>query len=64
MAQDNENDPIVKQDVRKSIYAKSIGLVYREITILEYCTVGNCIGKQIVENGVILKQTLNNYGGL
>ena len=62
--ENNDNDPIVKQDVRKSTYAKSIGLVYREITILEYCTIGNCIGKQIVENGTILKQTLNNYGGL
>ena len=62
--ENNDNDPIVKQDVRKSTYAKSIGLVYHEITILEYCTIGNCIGKQIVENGTILKQTLNNYGGL
>ena len=62
--ENNDIDPIVKHDVRKSAYAKSIGLVYREITILEYCTVGDCIGKQIVENGTILKQTLNEYGGL
>lgn len=62
--ENNDNDPIVKQDIRKSVYAKSIGLVYREVTILEYCTVGTCLGKQIVENGTILKQTVKDYGGL
>jgi hypothetical protein len=62
--ENNEVDPIVKQDVRKSVYAKSIGMVYHEIDLLEYCTVGDCIGKQVVENGVILKQTLKAYGGL
>ena len=62
--ENNDNDPIVKQDVRKSIYAKSVGLVYHEITILEYCTVGSCIGKQIVENGRVLKQTLKEYDGI
>ena len=60
----NVNDPIVNQDVRKSVYAKSIGLVYHEENILAYCTVGDCIGKQIVENGSILKQTMKAYGGL
>ncbi|NOT76239.1 MAG: hypothetical protein HOP08_15025 [Cyclobacteriaceae bacterium] len=62
--ENNENDPIVRQDVRRSVYAKSVGLVYREATVLEYCTVGNCIGKQIVENGSVLKQTIKEYGGL
>lgn len=62
--ENNDNDPIVKQDVRRSVYAKSIGLVYREVTILEYCTIGSCIGNQVVENGTILKQTLKDYGGL
>jgi len=60
----NDEDPIVKKDVRKSVYAKSVGLVYREVTILEYCTVGTCIGQKIVENGSILKQTIKSYGGL
>ena len=62
--ENNDNDPIVKQDVRKAVYAKSVGLVYYEVTILEYCTVGSCIGKQIVENGSVVKQTLKDYGGL
>ncbi len=64
IVENNDTDPIVKKDVRKSVYAKSIGLVYYESTILEYCTVGDCIGKQLIEKGKILKQTLKNHGGL
>ena len=52
------------QDVRKAVYVKEIGLVYRELSVLEYCTIGNCIGYQIVENGTIRKQTLSKHGGL
>jgi hypothetical protein len=62
--ENNESDPIVSQDVRKAVYAKSIGLVYYESTVLQFCTVGACIGKQVVENGQILKQTLHDHGRL
>jgi len=60
--QNNNTDLIVKQDVRKEIYARNIGLVYKESTILEYCTVGSCIGQQQIEKGSVLKQTLISYG--
>lgn len=62
VVQNNNMDLIVKQDVRKEIYARNIGLVFKESTILEYCTVGDCIGKQQIESGQILKQTLLSYG--
>lgn len=62
IVENDEDDPIVAKDVRKSVYAKAIGLVYREVTRLEYCTVGNCIGQQVVENGFITRQTLKSYG--
>ncbi len=61
--QNNNTDLIVKKDVRKEIYARNIGLVYKESTILEFCTVGDCIGQQQIERGMILKQTLIEYGG-
>lgn len=60
--ENNDSDPIVKKDVRKSVYVRSTGLVYKEITTLEYCTIGSCIGQQVVENGYILKQTLKDHG--
>jgi len=62
VVENDEDDPIVSKDLRKSVYAKSIGLVYREVTHLEYCTIGNCIGQQVVENGLIIRQTLKSYG--
>jgi hypothetical protein len=60
--QNNDTDVIVSQDVRKEIYALDAGLVYKESTILEYCTVGPCLGKQQVENGFIYRQVINEYG--
>ncbi len=62
IVENEEEDPIVGKDIRKTIYAKGVGLVYLEITALEYCTVGSCIGLQVVENGYILKQILTTYG--
>lgn len=62
VVQNNNPDLIVKQDVRKEIYVRNIGLVYKESTILEYCTVGTCIGQQQIEKGTVLRQTLKSYG--
>lgn len=62
IVQNNNLDVIVKQDVRKEIYARNIGMVYKESTVLEFCTVGDCIGQQQIENGFRLKQTLVEYG--
>jgi len=58
----NNTDLIVKQDVRTELYARNVGLVLKSSTVLEYCTVGACIGKQQIEKGYILKQTLTSYG--
>lgn len=59
----NENtDLIVKQDVRKEVYAKGVGLIYKESVVLEYCTTSNCLGNQKVNKGVRYKQTIKEYG--
>lgn len=60
--ENNDDDPIVGKDIRTSVYGRSVGLVYREITSLSYCTVGSCIGQKIVENGYIYTQTMTSYG--
>lgn len=62
IVENDEDDPIVMKDLRKSVYAKDVGLVYREVTHLEYCTVGTCIGQQVVENGTVSRQTLTSHG--
>ena len=62
VTQNNNSDIIVGQDIRKEVYARDVGLVYKESTVLEFCTVGDCIGQQQVEKGFLLKQTLKAYG--
>ena len=59
--EDNE-DFIFFLDQRKSVYARNVGLVYREVTQLSYCTDDNCRGQQKVKSGTIYKQQISEYG--
>ncbi len=61
ITQNNFDDPIVGKDVRKEVYARDVGLIYKEITQLEYCTAVDCLGQQKVDKGIILVQTLKSY---
>ncbi|HEX5170568.1 MAG TPA: hypothetical protein VFW11_15435 [Cyclobacteriaceae bacterium] len=59
--QNNDDDPIVRTDIRSEIYARGIGLVRREITILNFCTVGcNQFGE--IETGIIYSQRIKQFG--
>ncbi|MEJ7645888.1 MAG: hypothetical protein WKF87_14935 [Chryseolinea sp.] len=62
--QSNNADFIVFLDQRQEVYAKHVGMVYREIIQLHYCTQAEsgCLGEQIVEEGVIYHQTITNHG--
>jgi len=57
---DNE-DPIVFFDVRKEIYARYVGMLYKEITQLHYDTKDHYL-EQYVESGLIYKQAIKAYG--
>lgn len=61
ITQNSFDDAIVGKDIRKEVYARDVGLIYKEITQLEYCTVGDCLGQQKIDKGVILVQTLKSY---
>ena len=55
-------DSIVMRDLRSEIYAENVGLIYKESIILHYCTENECLGKQIIEQGVDFRQELIGYG--
>jgi hypothetical protein len=60
--QSDEQDKIVQFNQRKEIYAQGIGLVYKDSTLLNYCTQPHCLGNQQIESGVIATQVLREYG--
>ncbi|MBL3657305.1 hypothetical protein [Fulvivirga sediminis] len=60
--QSDNQDFTVQQDRRYEIYARSIGLVYKEDISLQYCTDPKCIGQQQVIEGKEYRQYLIDYG--
>jgi hypothetical protein len=60
--QEDNQEFIVYYDKRLDTYVDQVGLAYREITQLEYCTENSCLGEQIVNSGRIYKQRIKSYG--
>lgn len=60
--QNDFSDNIVGVDQRKEMYARGVGLIYKAVTQLEYCTSSNCLGQQKIDKGVILTQSLKAHG--
>lgn len=60
--QEHNDDVIVFHDVRREIYARDVGLVYKEIIQLNYCTADHCLGQQKVDHGMELKMEIKSYG--
>lgn len=64
IVQEDAYDVLTMKDKRQEVYVRNVGLVFREITDVEFCsTQGMCeIGAQIIDNGIIFVQTLIEYG--
>jgi hypothetical protein len=59
--QENRVD-LLFNDRRFEVYAKDIGLIYREVTDLEYCSEVECFGENKIERGIVYKQTIIEHG--
>lgn len=62
--QEAENENLIELRRANAIYAKGIGLVYRELWILDTQCIDNCTGQpweEKAEKGFILRQTILNH---
>jgi hypothetical protein len=60
--QELNKDIIVFYDARREVYAYGTGMVYKEVTQLNYCTEDHCLGQQKIESGTDLKMEIREYG--
>ena len=58
----NIQDEIVRKDIRKEVYAKGIGPVYKIVQRINFCAEANCIGQGIVTSGILQEMKLKAYG--
>jgi hypothetical protein len=59
--QNDDDDMIVRTDIRTEVYARDVGLIQKEIRILDYCTAGCTVFGEI-ESGVEYTQKIKEYG--
>jgi hypothetical protein len=60
--QSDNDDEIIMTDLRKEVYAKDIGLVFKEMKILKYCVQPECFGNKVVDSGMEYTLSLIAYG--
>lgn len=60
--QEDNKDPIVFRDERKEVYAMGVGLVYKEVIQLNYCTADACLGQQKIDHGQEITMVIREYG--
>ena len=60
--QEENDDPIVFRDMRSEVFAEGVGLVFKEVIQLNYCTEDACLGQQKVDHGLEMTMTIKAYG--
>ncbi|MDH3711092.1 MAG: hypothetical protein OER04_14460 [Cyclobacteriaceae bacterium] len=59
--ENQEPDTLIFQDIRQSVYARNVGLIYRFSSILDFCnSEPSCLGT--LEVGTKIEQVLIEYG--
>jgi hypothetical protein len=59
--QENRVD-LLFNDRRFEVYAKDVGLIYQEVTDLEYCDDVDCFGQNKIDRGIVYKQAIIAHG--
>lgn len=62
IVQKDNQDSIIFLERRKEIFAQNVGLIYKESAAIKYCAQPQCIGKHIIDSGVLYKQTILESG--
>ncbi len=60
--QERLEDAIVFRDERAEVYAAGVGLIYKEVIQLAYCTSDECLGLQKVDEGIEMRIAIVDYG--
>jgi hypothetical protein len=60
--QEEEDDLITFKDNRYEVYAKGIGLIEHYYEVFTYCSRSDCLGKQLVDSGLLRHMTILGYG--
>jgi hypothetical protein len=53
---------LVGQDKRLEVYARNIGLIYKEKVVVQYCSAPNCLGQGRIDFGTKRFQKIMSYG--
>lgn len=60
---EQDDSTLINQDKRIDIYARHVGLIYKERTQLQFCTATPaCIGRSQIEYGIRQVYRINTYG--
>lgn len=60
--QENNDDVIVFTDRRTEVFARDVGLVFKEVIQLYYCTDDACLGQQKIDRGTEMEMVIKAYG--
>ncbi len=57
-----DDDKITVREIRYEVYAKDRGMVHRYVAKLRYCSRPECLGQEIIEQGIIIEMIQVGYG--
>ncbi|MGW8123189.1 hypothetical protein ACV07N_11070 [Roseivirga echinicomitans] len=60
--QENDEDGITFKNIRREVYADSIGLISKLYNVVKICSRQECLGKNLIESGRFYRETIYAHG--